>query len=200
VSSRWVFSLVGLLAILAGAAMWAGSRGPPSPAASPDIAPSALFASTFADTQGQAQSLGQFQGRVLVVNFWATWCAPCREEMPAFTRLQTRWADRNVQFLGLANEEPRRVERFGKDLAINYPLWVGGDEVGELSRRLGNERGVLPYTVILDARGQVLETRVGPYTEAALELRLKALASNAAQKRPISAKMQLPLHSRPSTL
>jgi thiol-disulfide isomerase/thioredoxin len=175
--------------------MWAGSRGPQQSASSVDLAPGAFFASTFADTRGQAQSLGQFQGRLLVVNFWATWCGPCRDEMPAFTRLQARWADRNVQFVGLANEEPRRVELFGKDLAINYPLWVGGDEVAELSRRLGNDRGVLPYTVILDPRGQVLETRVGPYTEAALELRLKAFAANSAQKRPISAKMQLPLQS-----
>jgi len=115
-------------------------------------------------------------GKVTLVDFWATWCAPCREEMPAFARLQSRWADRNVQFVGLANDDPRRVERFGKELGIPYPLWVGGDEVGELSKRLGNRLGVLPHTVLVDRDGQVLESRVGPYSESLLEERLQAIA------------------------
>jgi thiol-disulfide isomerase/thioredoxin len=178
VTAKWVFAAVGLLAALAGTALWLGTKAQ-APRAGAEAAPAAIFAARFADTQGRAQSLGQFEGKVLVVNFWATWCAPCREEMPAFRRLQSRWAARGVQFVGLANEEPRRVERFGKDLEINYPLWVGGDEVGELSRRLGNRLGVLPHTVILDARGRVLESKVGPYLEAEMEARLASLAINA---------------------
>jgi hypothetical protein len=71
-----------------------------------------------------------------------------------------------------------KVARFGRDLAIAYPLWTGEDEVGELARRLGNRLGVLPYTVILDRQGGVLERRVGPYTEAALEERLEAYSKN----------------------
>jgi peroxiredoxin len=98
--------------------------------------------------------------------------------MPAFKRLQERWAGRNVQFVGLASEEPRRVERFGRDLGINYPLLVGGDEVGALSKRLGNPQGVLPHTVILDAQGRVVGGKVGPYTEAELDDQLKPLAAN----------------------
>jgi thiol-disulfide isomerase/thioredoxin len=172
-SLRWVFSGVAILAVLAGAAMFLGSRevGSPPPA---NVAPSAIYAAGFRDGQGANRSLAQFQNKLLVVNFWATWCAPCREEMPAFTRLQSRWAGRNVQFVGLAQDDPAQVERFGRELAINYPLWTGGDEVGELSIRLGNRLGVLPHTVILDPRGQVLEQRVGPYTETALEERLVA--------------------------
>ena len=134
-----------------------------------------LLAASFTDPQGQRHSLGEFQGKVLVVNFWATWCAPCREEMPAFARLQARWGQRNVQFVGLANDDPQRVERFGRDLAIPYPLWVGGDEVGELSKRLGNRLGVLPFTVLLDSDGRILDSRVGPYSEAVLEERLRAI-------------------------
>jgi thiol-disulfide isomerase/thioredoxin len=175
-SLRWVFSGVALLAILAGAAMFLGSRAPAlHPAV--DVAPSAVYAASFRDEQGANRSLAQFHNKLLVVNFWATWCAPCREEMPAFTRLQSRWAGRNVQFVGLAQDDPAKVERFGKELAINYPLWTGGDEVAELSKRLGNRLGVLPYTVILDPRGGVLEQRVGPYTETALEERLKAFTA-----------------------
>jgi thiol-disulfide isomerase/thioredoxin len=179
VSSRWVFTLVGVLAVLAGTALWLGTKAPAPAAPLSSLAPGAFFASSFADTQGRPHALGEFQGKVLVVNFWATWCAPCREEMPAFARLQSRWTERNVQFVGLANEEPRRVERFGKDLGINYPLLVGGDEVAELSRRLGNPTGVLPHTVILDPQGRMIEGRVGPYTEAALEARLESLGPNS---------------------
>jgi thiol-disulfide isomerase/thioredoxin len=172
-SLRWVFSGVAVLAVLAGTAMFLGSRQP-SPSGDSDVAPSAIYAAGFRDEQGATRSLAQFQNKLLVVNFWATWCAPCREEMPAFTRVQSRWAARNVQFVGLAQDDPAKVVRFGKDLAINYPLWTGGDAVGELSKRLGNRLAVLPYTVILDPQGRVLERRVGPYTETALEERLTA--------------------------
>jgi thiol-disulfide isomerase/thioredoxin len=174
---RWVFAGIALLAILAGTAMFLGS---PESTLSPraDVAPSALYAAGFRDEQGATRSLGQFRDKLLVVNFWATWCAPCREEMPAFARVQSRWAGRNVQFVGLAQDDPAKVSRFARELAINYPLWTGGDEVGELSRRLGNHMGVLPFTVILDPQGRVVEQRVGPYTEALLEQQLAAHVGN----------------------
>ena len=171
---RWLFAGVGFLASLAGIALWLGARAP-APALMPEATPATIWATSFADTQGRPHSLGQFQGKVVVVNFWATWCAPCREEMPAFVRLQERWAGKRVQFVGLSNEDPGRVALFGRDLAINYPLWVGGDEVGELSRRLGNRLGVLPHTVILDTNGRVLESRVGPYSEQSMDARLQEM-------------------------
>jgi thiol-disulfide isomerase/thioredoxin len=177
-NARWVYVGVGALAAAAGTAMWLASR-PAGPSIAPaDISPSALFAATFADTRGTSGSLGRFQGKVMVVNFWATWCVPCREEMPAFNRLQTRWAGRGVQFVGLSNEDPGKVERFGRGLAIGYPLWVGGDEVGAFSRRLGNRLGVLPFTVLVDRQGNIIESRVGPYSEDVLESRLKAIIAN----------------------
>jgi thiol-disulfide isomerase/thioredoxin len=181
-SARWLFAGVALAAAAAGTAFWLAMRpSAPSGAAATApgpvrIAPSALFAATFTDAAGTRQSLGQYEGKVLVLNFWATWCAPCREEMPAFVRLQSRWADRGVQFLGLANEDPAKVHGFGRELGVNYPLWTGGDEVSELSRRLGNRLGVLPHTAIVGSKGEVLDVRVGPYTEAEMEERLAAFA------------------------
>ncbi len=174
----WVFAATGALAILAGISLWLGSLGQRQ--AQDTIAPASLLAAGFADTHGRPQSLAQFQGKLVVVNFWATWCAPCREEMPAFMRLQGRWAGRNVQFVGLSSEGPERVETFGRALGVTYPLWVGGEAVGELGRRLGNRLGVLPYTVILDGQGNVLETRVGPYSEGQLEERLASFAQKQA--------------------
>ncbi len=177
-SERRIYALVGAIAIAAGAALWLGSRVG-GPATTPSqVSPSALFAATFADTRGVPGSLGRYQGKILVLNFWATWCAPCRDEMPAFTRLQSRWAGRGVQFVGVSNEEPLRVERFGRDLGINYPLWVGGDEVGELARRLGNRLGALPFTVLIDRQGNVLEAKLGPYSESTLDSRLTQISAN----------------------
>ena len=177
---RVLFAGIGLLAFLAGAALWLGARPPgerPIPAID-SVATASLLAVSFSDVRGESRSLGEFQGKWLVVNFWATWCAPCREEMPGFARLQTRWGSRNVQFVGLANDDAAKVERFGRDFAINYPLWVGGETVSELSRRFGNRLGVLPHTVILDPSGNPVMSKVGPYSEEALESQLASISSN----------------------
>jgi thiol-disulfide isomerase/thioredoxin len=174
---KLVLAGVGLLALLAGTALWVGTRaaktGPASVAA--DASPAAIATARFSDAAGEPRSLGQFAGQVVVVNFWATWCAPCREEMPGFVRLQERWKGR-VQFVGIANDDRAKVDRFGRELAVNYPLWTGGQEVMELSKRLGNRLGVLPHTVLLDGGGQVLESRIGLFPEGLLEERLSKIA------------------------
>lgn len=171
-----VFAGVALLAALAGTALWLGERSTqPAPAAPQAISPTALYAATFRDGSGRPQSLGRFQGQLLVLNFWATWCAPCREEMPAFSRLSQRWAGRAVQFVGLSSEAPEAVGRFARELPVAYPLWTG-EEVDALARRLGNRLGVLPFTVLIDSEGRVVEMKVGLYTEAELERRLASFA------------------------
>jgi len=176
--ARSAFGGVALLALLAGSTLWLGTRPGTDSAPAVEVSPAALFAAGFTSTDGAATSLGRFQGKVLVVNFWATWCTPCREEMPAFARLQAKWAPRGVQFVGLSSEQPVLVERFAGDLHLNYPVWVGGDEVGALARRLGNRLGVLPFTVLLDRQGRVVDRKVGPYTEATLDSRLAVISAN----------------------
>ncbi len=168
-SIRWLFAVVGLLAMLAGTALWLANRPPSTVPAAVALAPGALMAASFRDLDGRARSLGEFQGKVVVLNFWATWCAPCREEMPGFERLQARWAARGVQFVGISNEDATRVSRFARPLGITYPLWTGGDEVSEMSRRLGNDRSVLPHTVVLDRSGNVAAVKAGAYLEGELE-------------------------------
>ena len=175
-STRWFFTVVGFLAMAAGATLWLAGRPAPPSTGPTSVAPAALYAASFEDESGQRQPLGRFQGRLLVLNFWATWCGPCREEMPGFARLQQRWGDRGVQFVGLSAEGRETVVRFGRELSIPYPLWTGGNDVGELSRRLGNRLGVLPHTAIISPLGEVLEVRAGTYTEAELERRLAAFA------------------------
>ena len=173
---RGVFAAIAAAAVLAGAGLWWATRAPRADAPPAPIASSALWTAAFADPQGKAHVLGELEGNVVVVNFWATWCAPCREEMPGFSRLAERWKSRGVRFVGLANDDPVKVERFGRELAIAYPLWVGGESVGELSRRLGNRLGVLPHTVIIDPSGRPVDARVGPYPETDLEAKLAVIA------------------------
>ena len=174
---NWVlFPLVGVMALLAGGAFWFGStRNRNETSTPPDITPAALYAASFTDQAGQPQPIGRFQGKLLVLNFWATWCGPCRKEMPGFARLQSRWASRGVQFLGISDEDPRKVAAFIKEVPVGYPLWTGR-MVTALGKRLGNGRAVLPYTVLVSPSGQVLETRVGTYAEDELERRLVELS------------------------
>ncbi len=179
---RWLFSLVGILAALAGTALWLATRPGPPPSATPAPAPGALMAAGFKDLDGRAHALGEFSGKVVVLNFWATWCAPCREEMPGFQRLQARWGERGVQFVGISSEDPGKVAAFAKSLGVTYPLWVGGDEVSELSRRFGNRAGVLPHTVVLDRFGEARTMRVGAYPERELDTLLSSIAANSAER------------------
>jgi thiol-disulfide isomerase/thioredoxin len=191
-SLRWLFSGIALLAALAGTALHFAmqarpeenpvpARPPEQLAAASEVSPAVLLTTRFSDPGGQPRTLGQFQGEVVVVNFWATWCAPCREEMPGFSRLQARWAGRGVRFVGLSDEEPAKVARFAGEMKVAYPLWVGGTEVMELSRRLGNRLGVLPHTAILDGQGRVVQSRIGLYPEADLETVLTDLSAKAAK-------------------
>lgn len=173
-SVRWVFAAVALAAAVAGSALWLfGGPGPRIERAA--VSPTALYAATFTDESGAAQALGRYQGKLLVLNFWATWCGPCREEIPAFTRVQQRWAARNVQFVGLSEEDREKVVRFRRDVAVNYPLWVGNG-VGDLGRRLGNRLGALPFTVIIGPAGEVLDAKVGAYSEREIEQKIAAWA------------------------
>jgi thiol-disulfide isomerase/thioredoxin len=182
-STKWLFVLVGVLAALAGTALWLATRAPGGPLlVAPEVSPAAVMAAGFRDLQGRPRSLGEFQGNVVVLNFWATWCAPCREEMPAFERLQAKWNGRGVQFVGVSAEEAPKVLEFAKRLGVSYPLWVGADDVSELSRRLGNRTGVLPHTVVFDRQQVVAAMRVGAYPEPALDSLLEELSSIRREK------------------
>ena len=165
-------------ALAAGTALWWAGRPAPMVSA-PTISGAALYGATFHDAQGRGQPLGQFQGKTLVLNFWATWCAPCREEMPAFNRVAARWRDRGVAVVGISDESPEAIEAFGRKLGIGYPLWSGGETAGELSRRLGNHMAVLPFTALIDASGQVRAAKVGAYTERELDDAIAAISAQS---------------------
>lgn len=175
-SARWLFTWIGAAAAAAGAALWWAMRPSlPDAPAPPQISAAALSAATFAGPDGRRHSMGELHGKVVILNFWATWCAPCREEMPLFEKLQREWEGR-VQFVGLSDEDAGKVAGFARDHGITYQLWTGGDEVAELSRRLGNRSAVLPFSVVLDRSGSPVAVKVGTYTEADLRREVRDIS------------------------
>lgn len=126
------------------------------------------------DLDGEPRKLSEFAGKTIVLNFWASWCGPCLEEMPAFIDLQTRYGDRGVQFLGVAVEEAAPARELATRLKLNYPSMVGDLDAMDIARRLGNTAGVLPYTVLIDADGTLLARLEGKADAADLETWLKA--------------------------
>jgi thiol-disulfide isomerase/thioredoxin len=124
---------------------------------------------------GVTMSLEQWRGKVLVVNFWATWCAPCREEIPEFIKYQANLAVNGVQFVGIAVDNSERVAIYAKEMGINYPLLVGGIETMELAKEVGDRAGVLPYSLIVDRSGKVVATTVGILKPERLEKLLAPL-------------------------
>jgi thiol-disulfide isomerase/thioredoxin len=123
---------------------------------------SAILGLVLPDANGQQQAMAQWRGKVLVVNFWATWCAPCREEMPQFVRIQTRDTAKGVQFVGIAVDDAAKVRDFAQEIGLNYPSLIGGFGAIELSKTLGNRLSALPFTVVLDRDGRVALTHLGP--------------------------------------
>ena len=135
----------------------------------------AVMATRLADLQGRTQALSQWRGKVLVVNFWATWCAPCREEIPAFIRLQDQYRAQGLQFVGIAIDQRDPVLAFIREFGINYPVLLGGIETVEMSRQAGNRAGALPFTLIFDRAGKIATTEIGGIKEARLHAIIKPL-------------------------
>jgi len=139
-----------------------------------------LYAAKLPDISGTMQDLGQYQHKIIIVNFWATWCSPCREEMPELIALQQSYRDKNVVVLGIALDEPAQVAQYLKDTPVNYPI-VAAEAAGSmLSEQLGNDKGVLPYTVIIDADGKIVSTHFGRITKAIIEASIQPLVSASA--------------------
>jgi thiol-disulfide isomerase/thioredoxin len=156
-----------VVAVIAGAAGFYLSRGNlTSPVA--DGAARRLMLASLSDPSGNPQMMSQWRGKVLVVNFWATWCVPCREEIPALIRLQHKYASNGVQFIGIAIDAVSKVRDFAEEMRIDYVLLIGGMETLGATRDFGNRAGVLPFTLVLDRAGKVVYVHAGALTESFL--------------------------------
>jgi len=105
----------------------------------------------------------QFKGKPLLINVWASWCAPCIEEMPELARFAARHADTGPQVVGLALDTPEAVLDFLGNVPVYYPIVIETPGPQDASVKLGNSQGLLPYSVLVDAQGRVLKQKLGPF-------------------------------------
>jgi peroxiredoxin len=124
---------------------------------------------TLPGLDGKPRSLAEWRGKLVLVNFWASWCAPCREEMPLLDATQKRLAAKGLQIVGIANDNASATREFLAKTPVGYPILVDDPEHGDLSERLGNSRDVLPYTVLVGRDGRIVARRPGNFSESALD-------------------------------
>lgn len=124
---------------------------------------------TLPDPSGKMRSVDEWNGALIVLNFWATWCPPCLHEIPMFVALQDQYAGRGVQFVGVAIDDAELVREFIGEHTLNYPTMHGQAEAIELMRAYGNDLGALPYTVLIDRAGNVVHRKPGAFTREELE-------------------------------
>ena len=120
-----------------------------------------LLAQTMPNVAGKATPLAQYQGKAMLVNFWATWCAPCVQEMPELSALSSGEVGKKLQVIGIGIDSPSNIADFSAKYKITYPVLVAGMSGTDLSRQFGNDKGGLPFTVLIGADGQVRKTYLG---------------------------------------
>ena len=112
------------------------------------------------DLNGQQQQFSQWNNKVVLLNFWATWCPPCRREMPDFIDIYNQYKDKDFVVVGVGIDDRQKIANFVKQLKVNYPILVGGQTAMQVSYRYGNNSGALPYSIIIDKQG-IIRYRAG---------------------------------------
>lgn len=138
----------------------------------------ALKGVQFEDLAGRMRHLQEWQGRLLLLNFWATWCAPCREEIPILIAAREKYASNGVEIIGIAIDVAAKVGEYAASMKISYPILIADSGGLDLMRRLGNSTGGLPYTVLVDRQGVLLKRKLGALKQAELEAMLEGALRN----------------------
>jgi thiol-disulfide isomerase/thioredoxin len=149
----------------------------PDGALPPPKIPDRLPQFSLQDRTGKATSIATFEGKSLVINFWATWCAPCRSEIPLLKTLHAEWAGRDVSVVGIAVDYRDKVLEFANEFKIGYPLLIGEQDALDAAAAFGVESPVFPFTVFTDSRGEVVALFVGELHRAQAELILSEVQS-----------------------
>jgi peroxiredoxin len=184
----------------------AGEASPPrssdfdapfEPAIPPPKIPERLPDFSLGDRTGKAISIATWRGKSLILNFWATWCAPCRHEIPLLQSLYREWQGRDVEVVGIAVDYRDKVVSYADEFKITYPLLIGEQDALDVVAALGVETPVFPFTVFTDRRGQVVTLYLGELHKTQAELILSVVQNLnqdriqlAEARRSISAGLQ----------
>jgi thiol-disulfide isomerase/thioredoxin len=169
---QWIIiTLISLLALLAGvfSSNWIYKT---ELASEPAI--KAFFANPWKTPDGKTVNSADWQGKVLVVNFWASWCPPCVEEMPTLDLLQKAFLQENVVFVGIGIDSPSNIREFLEKTPVSYSILIGGLEGSTLAKQMGNAQGALPFTVIINSKGKAVYSKLGKISEDELRKAIKS--------------------------
>ena len=171
-----LLAVVGLLSMLGGVLLFnlINPGSAPLETASSDK-PIKLQAIPLTDLRDQQSLVGDRKGKILVVNFWAPWCAPCRREIPSLIKIQEEYASQGVEVLGIAIDSKPAVSQFADEYQINYPLFLGGSRVSMYNAAFGNPSGSLPFTALVNRDQDIVFRHNGEISADQLREQLKAL-------------------------
>ena len=127
------------------------------------------------DIYGKQHSINEWQGKIKVINFWATWCSPCLKEIPEFISLQNQYALQGVQFIGIAIDNKDAINKYLSTIQINYPILIAENEGLILARQMGNSINSVPFTIIINQQGVILERYFGEINTEKLEEKIRSL-------------------------
>jgi thiol-disulfide isomerase/thioredoxin len=130
---------------------------------------------SLSDTAGHATPITRFAGKSLILNFWATWCAPCRREIPLLKSLNAQWGPQNMAVVGIAVDYPDKVIAYANELKIAYPLLIGEQDALDVAAKFGVDSPVFPFTVFTDRRGEVVTLYIGELHKAQADLILSVV-------------------------
>ena len=173
-----------VLALIGGYWLAQTLRPAPEAVTTPAYGGGELINFTLPGLDGKNHALDEWRGRVIVLNFWATWCPPCREEIPLLIELQKKRAAGGLQVVSVAIDNETAVRPYSQSAGINYPVLLGGDEALDLVARYGNSMGALPFTVIIDRDGTIAARKLGAFTWNELESLVEPLLGPAQPKTP----------------
>ena len=152
-----IYASAALIVIVA---IWIGSDElmPHSPSANQGMA---IPPFQLPDLNNEMRNQDDWLGKVVVLNFWAVWCPPCRTEMPEFIELQQEYGEEGLQFVGIAIDTRETVEKFTRQIGVNYPILIGDSNDMLISKKLGNRFEGLPFTAIFDREGKLIHFQIG---------------------------------------
>ncbi len=171
--------IAAVLALLGGYWLSQTLRSEPEITATRSYGGGEMINFTLPELDGKKHALEEWRGKVIVLNFWATWCPPCRDEIPLLVALQKERAAQGLQVVSVAIDNKTAVMLYRQSAGINYPILMGGDEGLDLVARYGNSMGALPFTVIIERSGAIAVRKLGAFTRNELESLVEPLLAPA---------------------